>query len=194
MYKVSIRAHAPACGLSSNRLKCSKHRRQQSCCSRASAPTATPDAQAVKDGLRELIAPVNRGIFGVKAELQSTIEEECQRLEELNPCTTPLQPLESVAGTWRVLYSSIRILGTKRSKLGLREFVKVGELWQDIDAENHKATNRVEFALSGALREVFCMHAHSRTGERAASVLALACHHMHRRAQVNFAYGTIVFI
>ena len=132
---------------------------RQRCCSQAHALAAQPDAQAAKERLRQLIAPVNRGIFGVKAELQKRIEAECATLEQLNTCTAPLEQIESVAGTWRVLYSSIRILGTKRSKLGLREFVKVGDLWQDVDAENSKATNRVEFSISGAQRSTLRGHA-----------------------------------
>ena len=50
---------------------------------------------------------------------------------------------------WRMLYSSIRILGTKRSRLGLREFVQVGDVWQDIDAEQNRAINKVEFGIAG---------------------------------------------
>ena len=49
----------------------------------------------------------------------------------------------------QVLYSSIRILGPKRSRLGLRDFVQVGELYQEIDAENSKAVNRVGFSVAG---------------------------------------------
>lgn len=38
-----------------------------------------------------------------------------------------------VAGCWKLLYSTIRILGSKRTKLGLRDFISLADFLQIID-------------------------------------------------------------
>jgi hypothetical protein len=40
-----------------------------------------------------------------------------------------------VKGEWRLLYSTISILGSKRTKLGLRDFIMLGDFIQVIDVE-----------------------------------------------------------
>eukprot|EP00850_Spirogloea_muscicola_P021011 SM000233S07982 [mRNA] locus=s233:204417:206025:+ [translate_table: standard] len=54
-----------------------------------------------------------------------------------------------VAGEWRLLYSTISILGARRTKLGLREFIKLGDLLQTIDIDKSRATNKVDFYVEG---------------------------------------------
>ena len=38
-----------------------------------------------------------------------------------------------VDGCWRLVYSTISILGSKRTKLGLRDFISLDEFFQIID-------------------------------------------------------------
>ena len=104
--------------------------------------------EEVKETLRELTADINRGIFGLKIDHQAKIHSLVERLEALTPVKKPTADLTAVHGRWRLLYSTIRILGTRRSKLGLREFVKLGDLYQDIDAAEQTAVNTVEFAVA----------------------------------------------
>lgn len=38
-------------------------------------------------------------------------------------------------GDWKLLYSTISILGSKRTKLGLRDFINLGDFVQIIDVD-----------------------------------------------------------
>lgn len=38
-------------------------------------------------------------------------------------------------GCWRLVYSTISILGKKRTKLGLRDFISLGDFFQMIDVK-----------------------------------------------------------
>jgi hypothetical protein len=106
-------------------------------------------ATTAKKKLRHALEGINRGIFGVQSAKQAEIHSLVQRLESECSVPCPTRSLCALNGTWRVLYSTIRVLGTKRSKLGLREFVKIGEMWQEIDSENSTATNVVDFSVTG---------------------------------------------
>ena len=39
-------------------------------------------------------------------------------------------------GSWKLVYSTISILGAKRTKLGLRDFIALGDFFQRIDVAN----------------------------------------------------------
>eukprot|EP01018_Ginkgo_biloba_P012805 Gb_08187 [translate_table: standard] len=54
-----------------------------------------------------------------------------------------------VNGQWRLLYSTISILGSKRTKLGLRDFITLGDFVQTIDVKEGKAKNAIGFTVSG---------------------------------------------
>ncbi len=43
--------------------------------------------------------------------------------------------LNQVEGEWKLLYSTISILGSKRTKLGLRDFINLGDFVQIIDVD-----------------------------------------------------------
>lgn len=43
--------------------------------------------------------------------------------------------LNQVKGDWKLLYSTISILGSKRTKLGLRDFINLGDFVQIIDVD-----------------------------------------------------------
>jgi hypothetical protein len=53
-----------------------------------------------------------------------------------------------VDGCWKLIYSTISILGKKRTKLGLRDFISLGDFLQIIDVkEVSKGYPAVNFFL-----------------------------------------------
>ncbi|CAI5987996.1 unnamed protein product [Closterium sp. NIES-65] len=80
-----------------------------------------------------------------RAYLHAIIE----RLEELNPRPAPTEHIDEITGEWRLLYSTIAILGSKRTKLGLRDFISLGDFLQIVDKDTRRAANMVEFAVRG---------------------------------------------
>ena len=110
-----------------------------------------PAQEKVEDRLQALVCEVegtNRGIFGVKAAKAEAIEEIAREVEELGS-TLSGRPVDHVEGSWRVLYSTIAIMGSKRTKLGLRGFLQLSDIYQDIDTQNKKASNRITFRAPG---------------------------------------------
>ncbi|GLC38637.1 hypothetical protein PLESTB_000454900 [Pleodorina starrii] len=112
-----------------------------------SGPTGGP--HEIKTQLLSELEGLDRGIFGVPAAKKARILALIAELEKHNTQTAPTANLETVAGDWRLLYSTITITGAKRTKLGLREFVRLGEFTQHIDIANNLAVNRIEFSVSG---------------------------------------------
>nr|GMD56520.1 probable plastid-lipid-associated protein 7, chloroplastic isoform X1 [Ipomoea batatas] len=101
---------------------------------------------------------MNRGIFGVPSEKKNRIEQLVMLLESQNPTPEPTLCLDKVAGSWKLVYSTITILGSRRTKLGLRDLISLGDFFQNIDVAEGKAVNVIEFSarglnfLSGQLR------------------------------------------
>lgn len=54
-----------------------------------------------------------------------------------------------MVGDWKVLYTTVEILGSKRTRLGLREFVKLGDFLQRIDLADKTAVNQIKFSVAG---------------------------------------------
>lgn len=44
-----------------------------------------------------------------------------------------IRNIHQVAGAWKLIYSTITILGSKRTKLGLRDFITLGDFVQIIN-------------------------------------------------------------
>lgn len=103
----------------------------------------------VKADLYEAIQGINRGIFGVPSEKKSEIENLVNLLESQNPTPDPTLHLDKVAGCWRLIYSTITILGSKRTKLGLRDFITLGDFFQIVDITEGKAVNVIKFNARG---------------------------------------------
>lgn len=106
-------------------------------------------AAQVKAELYDILQGINRGIFGVPTEKKSEIEYLVELLESQNPTPDPTQNLEKVDGYWKLLYSTIRILGSKRTKLGLRDFISLADFFQIIDVAEGKAVNVIKFNARG---------------------------------------------
>ncbi|GER29616.1 plastid-lipid associated protein PAP / fibrillinfamily protein [Striga asiatica] len=91
----------------------------------------------------------NSGIFGVPSAKKSEIEKAVQLLESQNPTPEPTQSLEKVGGAWKLIYSTITVLGSKRTKLGLRDFITLEDIFQIINVAEGKAVNMVKFSARG---------------------------------------------
>uniref|UniRef100_A0A803PJB5 Plastid lipid-associated protein/fibrillin conserved domain-containing protein n=1 Tax=Cannabis sativa TaxID=3483 RepID=A0A803PJB5_CANSA len=87
----------------------------------------------LKAELFQALTGINRGIFGVPSAKKSEIENLVRQLESQNPTPNPTRNLEKVAGNWKLVYSTITVLGAKRTKLGLRDFISLGDFFQTID-------------------------------------------------------------
>ncbi|XP_042495710.1 fibrillin-5, chloroplastic isoform X2 [Macadamia integrifolia] len=103
----------------------------------------------IKTDLKQSIQGINRGIFGVPSAKKSEILALVELLESQNPTLNPTRDLDQVGGCWKLVYSTISILGSKRTKLGLRDFITLGEFFQTIYPAEGKAVNMVEFNLRG---------------------------------------------
>eukprot|EP00877_Chromochloris_zofingiensis_P009407 jgi/Chrzof1/471/Cz01g17010.t1 len=92
---------------------------------------------------------LDRGIFGVQAAKHQAVVHLIEAMEAVNPLHAPVNHLDRVQGDWRLLYTTIHITGSKKTKLGLREFVKLGEFIQTIDINNQLAVNEIQFSVAG---------------------------------------------
>lgn len=103
----------------------------------------------IKTELYTAVQGVNRGIFGMPSAKKSEIEGLVKLLESQNPTPDPAVKLEKVGGCWKLVYSTITILGSKRTKLGLRDFISLGDFLQTIDVAKGKAVNVIKFSVKG---------------------------------------------
>ncbi|CAI5491023.1 unnamed protein product [Closterium sp. Naga37s-1] len=108
----------------------------------ATSPSPAPFPPMMLQGL-------NRGIFGMPSAKRAYLHAIIERLEELNPRPAPTEHIDEITGDWRLLYSTIAILGSKRTKLGLRDFISLGEFLQIVDKDTRRAANVVEFSVRG---------------------------------------------
>ncbi|XP_020215784.1 probable plastid-lipid-associated protein 7, chloroplastic isoform X1 [Cajanus cajan] len=97
----------------------------------------------------QAVEGINRGIFGIPSAKKSEIESLVKQLESLNPNPYPTLELDKVGGCWRLVYSTISILGSKRTKLGLRDFISLDDFFQTIDISKSKAVNVIKFSARG---------------------------------------------
>lgn len=106
--------------------------------------------EEIKAALYQAVKGINRGIFGATSAKKSEILELLELLEARNPTPQPTDNLlDKVDGTWKLVYSTISILGAKRTKLGLRDFVTLGDFFQTIDVAKEKAFNVIKFNVRG---------------------------------------------
>ncbi|KNA13111.1 hypothetical protein SOVF_119700 [Spinacia oleracea] len=102
-----------------------------------------------KASIYQAIEGINRGVFGVTSAKKKEIEDLVMELEANNPTPNPTHTLDKVSGCWKLIYSTITILGSKRTKLGLRDFINLGEFLQIIDIAEGKAVNTIKFSAKG---------------------------------------------
>ncbi|KAH6759667.1 Plastid-lipid associated protein PAP / fibrillin family protein [Perilla frutescens var. hirtella] len=109
----------------------------------------TVNVAQIKHRLFAALQGINRGIFGVPSAKKTEITNLVELLESQNPTPQPTLCLEKVAGAWKLIYSTITILGSKRTKLGLRDFIALGDFLQIINIAQGKAINVIEFSAKG---------------------------------------------
>mmetsp|Transcript_14304 Transcript_14304/g.46982 ORF Transcript_14304/g.46982 Transcript_14304/m.46982 type:complete len:260 (+) Transcript_14304:1-780(+) len=120
--------------------------------SRRAAATETEAATGVEAAKEELFAALEgqeRGIFGLTSEKRREIEELVEAVVAYNPLPEPTARLEEVAGDWRLLYTTVTIRGRKKTRLGLRSLVELGEFYQHIDLASSTSLNVVCFSVAG---------------------------------------------
>lgn len=104
----------------------------------------------IKEALYEALDGINRGIFGTTSAKKAEILGLAELLESRNPTPNPTDNLvDKVHGTWKLVYSTISILGVKRTKLGLRDFITLGDFLQTVDVAKEKAVNVIKFNARG---------------------------------------------
>lgn len=106
-------------------------------------------AAQIKTSLFQALQGLNRGIFGATSAKKSEIESLVKELESQNPTPDPTQNLDKVNGSWKLIYSTISVLGSKRTKLGLRDFITLGDFLQIINVSEAKAVNVIKFSARG---------------------------------------------
>ncbi|KAI5672632.1 hypothetical protein M9H77_12996 [Catharanthus roseus] len=114
-----------------------------------SRETTVGELHQIKETLYDSLQGINRGIFGVQSERKDEIKRLVEQLESCNPTPEPTENLEKMSGKWKLVYSTITILGAKRTKLGLRDFINLGDFFQNIDVIQGKAVNVIEFSAKG---------------------------------------------
>mmetsp|Transcript_1759 Transcript_1759/g.5350 ORF Transcript_1759/g.5350 Transcript_1759/m.5350 type:complete len:261 (+) Transcript_1759:102-884(+) len=124
-------------------------RRQSVMCLGGTA-AATQEVKTTLLSEIEAVGP-DRGIFGLDSGIRGKIDGLLRDLEKRCPYEKTTSVIdEVVAGEWRVIYTTLTILGSRRAKLALATatkpgFVELGELYQYINTDAQKASNVVEF-------------------------------------------------
>ncbi|GJN27653.1 hypothetical protein PR202_gb15694 [Eleusine coracana subsp. coracana] len=109
---------------------------EQSSLSLAGTAAAYETVGDVKAALYRALEGADRGIFGMTSAKRSEIHGLVELLESRNPTPEPTANLqEKVDGCWKLIYSTISILGKKRTTLGLRDFISLGDFLQIIDVK-----------------------------------------------------------
>lgn len=99
------------------------------------------------------VAGEERGIFGMEEEEREALDKLIRAVEDENPTSEPTaRNADAVAGSWRLLYTNMEVLGRRRVKLAIATsrkagFVKLGEFLQVIDPPNMQSKNIVEFKI-----------------------------------------------
>ncbi|KAK9816553.1 hypothetical protein WJX72_001845 [[Myrmecia] bisecta] len=134
-------------------------RRQPVQATSSSRIASCPEAKQVKQELQRALQGADRGIFGLQVRRRQEILDVLERLEACNPVAAPTEHLDQVAGDWRLLYTTITIQGSRRSRLGLRQMVSLGEFVQSIDIDTQTAANRVDFNVMQLASGTFSVEA-----------------------------------
>lgn len=99
------------------------------------------------------VAGEERGLFGLEEEERDALETIIQTVERENPTREPTANLAAAAaGSWRLLYTNLEILGRKRVRLAIGNsersgFVKLGDFIQVIDPVKRESKSIVEFKM-----------------------------------------------
>ncbi|KAL0350419.1 UNVERIFIED_CONTAM: Fibrillin protein 5 [Sesamum radiatum] len=106
-------------------------------------------AAQIKETLFAALQGINKRHIWSPSAKKAEIEELVELLESQNPTPKPTQCLEKVAGSWKLIYSTITILGSRRTKLGLRDFITLGDFCQSINVAERGKVNVIKFSAKG---------------------------------------------
>lgn len=107
------------------------------------------------------IAGNARGIFGHDDKDRDTIEQRIKKVESINSEEDITVDNARIAhGKWRLLYTTLEILGNRRIRLGLSTprkpgVVTLGELFQTVNADTGQTSNIVHFKVLGGIEGTF---------------------------------------
>jgi hypothetical protein len=94
-----------------------------------------------KSMLLEMIAGKNRGILTDASQRQAILSAVAQ-LEDRNPTPRPLEAVDKLNGNWRLLYTTSEEL----LQIDRLPFLKLGQIYQYVQAETSKIYNVAEVA------------------------------------------------
>lgn len=126
-------------------------------------PVPTAERQALLDAVAA-VGP-DRGIFGLDSDTRASIDALAAAVEVASPVAAPIARLDDLLnGRWRLLYTTLTILGRRRSRLSLSTaskpgFVSLGELYQNVDAATGVAESVVQFRVMGRVEGAFAITA-----------------------------------
>lgn len=113
----------------------------------------------------QTIAGDSRGIFGQSDEDRQLLEDSIKTVEL--SCDTKdftAGNARKAHGRWRLLYTTLEILGNRRIRLGLatprkKGFVTLGDVIQTVDADTGRTSNIVYFNILGGITGTFSIEA-----------------------------------
>lgn len=109
----------------------------------------------------QTIAGGARGIFGHEDEDRMAIEESIRKVESTNMVeNTTADNARKAHGKWRLLYTTLEILGNRRIRLGLSTprkpgLVTLGEIVQTVDSDRKQTSNIMRFSVFGGIEGTF---------------------------------------
>lgn len=124
------------------------------CCSPTPIPSPSQSTTCAVQKMREKIeelAGSTRGIFGLPEEEREAIGELIKACEKEDATAKPTANNAIAAdGKWRLIYTTLEILGRRRVKLAVSTprksgFVKLGEFYQVVNASTKQTSNIVHF-------------------------------------------------
>ncbi|DBA94635.1 TPA: hypothetical protein ACH3X1_002207 [Trebouxia sp. C0004] len=115
------------------------HRPKQQIRANLQTDTSGEARELCKFHLKQQLVGVNRGIFGIKAAKTEAIDTLLSELQQSAVGQHPTDDLAQLSGKWNLLYTSLVIKGARKTKLGLREFISLGDFEQIIDTESKTA-------------------------------------------------------
>lgn len=122
--------------------------------------TPIPSSPYVVTLLNHLATKVpDRGIFGLQDPERDTVESLMQEVES-NPVPQVGVLTDDLSGIWRVVYTTVEVLGRRRVRLGIGArgragLVTMGTMWQLVDWKSRSSRNVVEFDIAKTIHGAF---------------------------------------
>lgn len=145
----------------SSRSRCHVHARRQSVTMTSSLSLASSShVSELRSRLDE-----TRGIFGLPEDERAEIGEIIERIEKDNACTDVTKDNVSIVhGRWKLVYTTLEILGRRRISLGISSpfkqgLVELGDFIQEIDSVHSTTSNIVHFDVLQRVQGTFTINA-----------------------------------